>query len=79
MEGIAARGGVSKALPYRHFDNADDVLMALYQREMALLAERVTARLELEPVRLGEHCLQSSHTDANAHPAFPRFDRGVGE
>ena len=27
MEGVAARAGVSKALPYTHFDDATDLLM----------------------------------------------------
>ena len=44
MEAVAARAGVSKALPYAHFANADAVLLALYEREMA----RLTTRLELE-------------------------------
>jgi AcrR family transcriptional regulator len=35
MEGLAARCGASKSLPYRHFAGTDDVLVALYQRELA--------------------------------------------
>ncbi len=45
MEGLAERAGVSKALPYAHFDNSDDVLVALYVREIALIAQRITAAL----------------------------------
>ena len=41
MEGLAERAGVSKALPYQHFDNAGAVLIALYGREIGLLGRRV--------------------------------------
>ena len=41
MEGLAERAGVSKALPYQHFDNATAVLVALYHREIDLLGRRV--------------------------------------
>lgn len=41
MEGLAERAGVSKALPYQHFDNANAVLVALYEREIGLLGRRV--------------------------------------
>ena len=41
MEGLAERAGVSKALPYQHFENASAVLAALYRREIDLLARRV--------------------------------------
>jgi AcrR family transcriptional regulator len=43
MEGLADRAGVSKALPYQHFDNAPDVLVALYRREIGWLGGRVVA------------------------------------
>lgn len=33
MEGLAARAGVNKALPYRFFANRDAVLVALWERE----------------------------------------------
>ncbi len=33
MEGLAAYCKVNKALPYRHFANRDDVLVALYEQE----------------------------------------------
>ena len=33
MEGLAAYCGVNKALPYQHFANRDDVLVALYDKE----------------------------------------------
>ena len=42
MEGVAARAGVSKALGYRYFTNRDDLLMALFDREMAILDHRIS-------------------------------------
>ena len=33
MEGLAVRAGVSKALPYTHFDNAEAVVAAVQRRE----------------------------------------------
>lgn len=46
MEGVAARAGVNKALPYRHFENADDVLVQLYIRFARQLAARVLGAIE---------------------------------
>ena len=43
MEGLAIAAGVSKALPYRHFTNADDALVALMTREVTHLGEAMTA------------------------------------
>ena len=43
MEGLAAQAGVSKALPYVHFDNAEHVLLELYRRELQGFGERVNA------------------------------------
>jgi len=43
MEGLAARAGVTKGLPYVHFDNADAVIDALHQREIGLLSDAVAA------------------------------------
>ena len=43
MEGIAARAGVNKALPYRHFENAQAVLVELFVRFNRLLGSRVLA------------------------------------
>ena len=43
MEGLAIAAGVSKALPYRHFTNADDALVALMTREVAHLGRAMTA------------------------------------
>lgn len=41
MEGVADRAGVSKALPYSHFANADDLLVELYRREVVDHRRRV--------------------------------------
>lgn len=51
MEGVAVRAGVSKALPYIHFDNAEAVLVELYRREVRRLGAHVTTALgsEAEP------------------------------
>ena len=42
MEGVAAQAGVSKALGYRYFTNSDDLLLALFDREVAVLDRRIT-------------------------------------
>jgi AcrR family transcriptional regulator len=47
MEGVAARAGVSKALPYTHFDNSDDVVVALYDRELGILTQMAADAMEL--------------------------------
>ena len=53
MEGVAAQAGVSKALPYAHFDNATDLVRGLRDRELLRLGNRIlraTAAVEgLEP------------------------------
>jgi AcrR family transcriptional regulator len=41
MERLAVAAGVSKALPYKHFDNAESVLAALYRRETEALGRVV--------------------------------------
>ncbi|CAN5552255.1 TetR/AcrR family transcriptional regulator [soil metagenome] len=41
MERLAVVAGVSKALPYKHFDNAEAVLAALYRRETTALGRAV--------------------------------------
>lgn len=41
MERLAVVAGVSKALPYKHFDNSDAVLAALYRRETEALGVAV--------------------------------------
>jgi AcrR family transcriptional regulator len=49
MERLAERAGVSKALPYRHFADADAVLVALYQRETGRLGAGVHRALRDAP------------------------------
>lgn len=41
MEGLASRAGVSKALPYLHFGDAADVLVALHARELRDMSRRI--------------------------------------
>jgi AcrR family transcriptional regulator len=41
MEGVAAEAGVSKALPYAHFDNATELLRSLRDRELDRLRDRI--------------------------------------
>lgn len=49
MERLAERSGVSKALPYRHFADADAALVALYRRETSALGSAVVTALEQAP------------------------------
>jgi AcrR family transcriptional regulator len=50
MERLAAEAGVSKALPYKHFDNSEAVLAELYRRETAALGRSVWRALtDAEP------------------------------
>jgi AcrR family transcriptional regulator len=46
IERVAARAGVSRALAYQHFENAEEVLVALYRREVAALGEAILAAVE---------------------------------
>lgn len=46
MEGVAKEAGVSKALPYSHFDNSDAVLVALYQRVVGDLGGRILRAID---------------------------------
>lgn len=43
MEGLAAHCGVNKALPYRHFANRDDLLVALYEAENQRFDEKLAS------------------------------------
>lgn len=45
MERLAEAAGVSKALPYRYFDNADAVFVALHLRETGALSERIAGAI----------------------------------
>ena len=49
MERLAAESGVSKALPYKHFDNREDVLSQLYRRETTELGRAVWRALSDAP------------------------------
>ncbi len=49
MEGLAVRAQVSKALPYKHFENAEAVLVELYRREMGNLGAAVLAAVATSP------------------------------
>lgn len=49
MERLAAEAGVSKALPYKHFDNAEAVLVELYRRETRALGAAVWRALSDRP------------------------------
>lgn len=43
MEGLAKAAGVSKALPYRHFANADEALVELMNREVGRLGRAMVS------------------------------------
>jgi AcrR family transcriptional regulator len=49
MERLADHAGVARSLPYAHFPNADDVLVALYREELGRLAERIVAAVSPAP------------------------------
>ncbi|MEZ5220516.1 MAG: TetR/AcrR family transcriptional regulator [Ilumatobacteraceae bacterium] len=51
MERLAAAAGVSKALPYKHYDNIDAVLVDLYRREVRGLGTAVWAAMRAAPTR----------------------------
>ena len=46
MERVSEQAGVSKALPYQHFENATDLVNQLYWREMESLADAVREAVE---------------------------------
>lgn len=50
MERLAEWAGVSKALPYSHFENSNDVLLALRNRENARVARSLWAAGSAAPV-----------------------------
>ncbi|MCB0999524.1 MAG: TetR/AcrR family transcriptional regulator [Acidimicrobiales bacterium] len=51
MERLAAAAGVSKALPYKHYDNIDAVLVDLYRREVRALGTAVWDAMRATPAR----------------------------
>lgn len=46
MEGLAARAGVNKALPYYYFKSREGVLLDLYEREYARWVSQITEAVE---------------------------------
>ncbi|MEZ5240074.1 MAG: TetR/AcrR family transcriptional regulator [Microthrixaceae bacterium] len=50
MERLAEWAGVSKALPYAHFENSNDVLLALRNRENQRVADQIWAGAAAAPV-----------------------------
>jgi AcrR family transcriptional regulator len=46
MERLAEWAGVSKALPYAHFDNVEHLLVVLYQRESVAIGNAIVEALE---------------------------------
>jgi AcrR family transcriptional regulator len=48
MEGVAERAGVSKALPYAHFDNADALISALHRREIDAVGAAVASAMRAD-------------------------------
>jgi AcrR family transcriptional regulator len=46
MEGVAQRAGVSKGLGYAYFSNAEDLALALHEREVAAVFRRVEAAMQ---------------------------------
>jgi len=46
MERVAEWAGVSKGLPYAHFDNVEGLLVALYQREWVAIGREIVAALD---------------------------------
>ena len=46
MERVAEHAGVSKALPYAHFENAEQLLVTLYRRASVELGEAIWQALE---------------------------------
>jgi len=45
MDGVAARSGVNKALGYRYFSDRDDLLTALFDREVERHESRVAQKI----------------------------------
>lgn len=60
MERLAEAAGVSKALPYKHFDNVEAVLVAVHRREIETMGRGIWQGLtdagpDEDLVRLGVH------------------------
>jgi AcrR family transcriptional regulator len=66
MEGLAERAGVSKGLGYVYFENADDLALALFDREVARIYHRVENALSSsasEPFEERLHRALSAYLD----------------
>lgn len=63
MGTVAERAEVTRALVYKHFDNRDDILAALYRREAAKLDRAIRRAIEAAP--------------DGFEPKFRAFVRGV--
>jgi AcrR family transcriptional regulator len=49
MGTVAERAGVTRALVYKHFENKDALLVALYQREASALDRRIRRHVDAAP------------------------------
>jgi len=66
MEGLAVRAGVSKGLGYVYFENADDLALALFDREVARIYHRIEialSRSASEPFEERLHRALSAYLD----------------
>lgn len=63
MERVAEWAGVSKALPYTHFHNSDDVLVALYEQVVTQLGRKVLQAVRDTPA-------DSDRVEAMIHAYF---------
>lgn len=66
MEGLAERAGVSKGLGYVYFENADDLALALFDREVARIYHRIEIALSgsaSEPFEERLHRALSAYLD----------------
>lgn len=66
MERLARYAGVSKALPYSHFENSDEVLAAVHGRVMARLGAAIVAALEAAPPTRRAEAVVAAYFDAVA-------------
>lgn len=64
MERLAEWAGVSKALPYSHFDNSNDVLLELRNRENERLADQIWQVASTAPVGTRTAAVTAAFFDA---------------
>ena len=84
MEGLAAHCGVNKALPYRHFANRDDLLVALYEHENRDFDERIATATEdaegfSEKLRILVHTWYSDIRNGTGTPELMQARTQSGE